>query len=361
MNPEIFISRSETVKGALKRMNRIGGRLLFVVNSGKRLLGVLTDGDIRRHIMSGKSMDEDIGGVYNQNPCHIQKKDYSAELAKKMLVTGKKGPGILPLVDTKGRVVDYVTWREVFSGSDAPEPHSCQLNVPVIIMAGGEGKRLEPFTQILPKALIPIGEKPIIEVIIDAFRKQGATDYHLILNHKGEMIESYFKSVEKDYQIEYIWEKGCLGTAGGLSLIEDLACETFVVSNCDVIVRADFEEVVRLHNQQKAFMTVLSSIQHYQIPYGVIKFKKEGRVIDIVEKPEYTFTVNAGVYVLSKKCLRLIPRGRHFGMNELIAKLIEHRKKIVTYPVNENDYIDIGQWEEYKKSMDKLEHADIWR
>jgi len=224
----------------------------------------------------------------------------------------------------------------------------------VVIMAGGKGTRLNPFSKIFPKPLIPIGEKPVIEIIIDEFRKQGISEYFLTLNYKGKMVEAYFDNTEKDYKVEYIWEDDFLGTAGSLRLLEGKIGDTFIVSNCDVMVKADFGEVLNLHKEQNASLTILSSIQYYEIPYGITKFKKGGEVTDIIEKPEYAFTINTGVYILNRESLQFIPPKSHFNMTDLIKTLIKDNRKVSTYLVNENDYIDIGQWEDYKKAVDRL-------
>jgi NDP-sugar pyrophosphorylase family protein len=257
------------------------------------------------------------------------------------------------VLDDGEKVVDYIIWDEVFAEQKRP-PKNGKIKVPVIVMAGGKGTRLEPFTKILPKPLIPVNDKPILELIIEEFRRQGGKKYYLILNSKGEMIKAYFNGIQKDYELKYVLESDFLGTAGGLRLLNKLDSDIFIVSNCDVIVKADYQQVIKLHKKQNASMTILSSIQHHKIPYGVINFREKGSVTDIHEKPEYTVTINTGIYVLNKDILKLIPRNEYFDMTDLIKALIDNDKKVITYPVNENDYIDIGQWEEYKKAVEKL-------
>jgi NDP-sugar pyrophosphorylase family protein len=322
------------------------------VDKKYKLLGTITDGDIRRYLLEGNGLDNDIKEVYYRNPTVIKKAQFVIAQAKKILI--KKKIDLIPIVDDDNKVVDFTTWNEAFSEDTAGIPEIKRLDVPVVIMAGGKGTRLEPFTTILPKPLIPIGDKPIIEIIINKFREFGIHEYYLTLNYKGEMIEAYFKHVEKDYELKYVWEDDFWGTGGSLKLLEKQVGSVFIVSNCDVIVKADFEEVVGIHKKQKASLTVLSSIQHYKIPYGVINFKGGGRITDIKEKPEYTFTINTGVYVLSKDVLQFIPRKAYFDMTDLISCLLKNNKKVITYPVNENDYVDIGQWEEYRRAVDKL-------
>lgn len=352
MRKDILVGEVISVKDALKRLDKTAEKVLIVVDSREALLGTISDGDIRRFILKGGNLQKDIRGVYNRKPTYVYLENFSTEAVKNIFVKNKFG--LIPVLDKQNRVADFITWDQAFSDEEKSAIDTTDLKIPVVIMAGGRSTRLEPFTRIFPKPLIPIGDKPIVEVIIDTFRKQGVRKYFLILNYKGEMIESYFNNIAKDYQIIYIKETDYHGTAGGLRLIEKEIEDVFIVSNCDVIVKTRFNEVVNFHNEHKAILTVLSSVQHYKIPYGVVRFEEGGKVVDITEKPEYSFVVNAGVYVLSKEALQFVPQDSPFDMTDLIKILIENKKNIFTYPVNENDYIDIGQWEEYKKAIEKL-------
>lgn len=355
IDKNIFIYEKDSVKDALKKLNQSKDRVLLTVDLKGRLLGTLSDGDIRRYILKGKSLDANIQEIYNKKPVFMYKKCFTKDLAKDLFIKSEKKVELIPILNDRDIVIDVVTWRNIFSESDLGLTTDKKLNIPVVIMAGGKGERLEPFTKIIPKPLIPIGDKTIVEIIIEQFRKHGISEYFLSLNYKSKMIESYFESIEKNYTLNYLRESDYLGTAGSLSLLKDNIGENFFVSNCDVIVRADLEEVVALHKKSKAICTVLSSIQHYRIPYGVIDLKEKGEIIKIHEKPEYTFIVNAGVYLLNKAILDFIPANAHFNMTDLIKILIKEKKKVITYPVNENDYIDIGQLEEYNRAIGKLQ------
>lgn len=352
---EVLIRENETIRGAWKKLDRSARRVLLVVDRSSHLLGTLTDGDIRRRILGGHNLEESIKSTYNQEPVYIKKEDFSKDSLKNIMVRDRIE--LVPVLDKDKRVVSFITWDQIFADKENPNlpPRSFSLeDVPVVLMAGGRGTRLEPFSKIFPKPLIPVGEKPIIELIIEEFRKQGIKKYFLTLNYKGEMIISYFNNIEKDYKIEYVWEKDFLGTAGSLRALEDKVKDILIVSNCDVIVKADLNEAIDFHKGHNSSLTILSSIQHYKIPYGVINFKDGGRVTDVVEKPQYPLTVNTGVYILDKSTLRLIPKDSHLDMTDLIASLIRNRKTVTTYPINENDYIDIGQWDEYRKALDKI-------
>lgn len=348
----VLINETALIKDALKQLDKCSEKVLLVVDKHYKLLGTITDGDIRRYLLDGNGLDNDIRGIYYRKPTVIKKAQFTIGQAKKILI--KKKIDLIPIVDDDNKVIDFTTWSEAFSEDTEETPEIKELDVPVVIMAGGKGTRLEPFTTILPKPLIPINDKPIIEMIINKFREFGIHEYYLTLNYKGEMIEAYFKHVKRDYELKYVWEDDFWGTGGSLKLLEKQIGDVFIVSNCDVIVKANFEEVVKIHKRQKASLTVLSSIQHYKIPYGVIDFKTGGRITHILEKPEYTFTINTGVYVLNKEVLQYIPAGSYFDMTDLISCLLKNKKKVVTYPVNENDYVDIGQWEEYRRAVDKL-------
>lgn len=352
LKKNIYIAETESVKEVLKKLDKTAEKVLLVTDSENRLLGTISDGDIRRYLLSGKSLEDNIQKVYYKNPTFAREGEYSMDDIKKIFL--KKKIDLIPVLDEEDRIVDYIVWNQLFSDHVKPNKNG-KIKVPVVIMAGGLGTRLEPFTKILPKPLIPVNDKPIIEHIIDEFKRQGGEKYHLILNSKKEMIKAYLNGIEKDYDLKYVCEKEFLGTAGGLRLLKRLGSDIFIVSNCDVIVKADFNQVISLHKKHNAIMTVLSSIQHHKIPYGVINFGGKGIVTDIIEKPEYTMTINTGVYVLNREALKFIPKDKYFDMTDLIRVLIDSKKKVATYPVNENDYIDIGQWDEYKKAVEKLQ------
>ncbi len=350
---EIFITKEATIKHALKQLDKTAEKVLLVVDEMGRLCGSLTDGDIRRAVLKGKDFSDTIDKVCNPRPLCLQRGSYSSEKAQQLFLQSKVN--LIPIVNDEGLPDGFITWDQVFGNAlSGPQSRHAKLALPVVLMAGGKGLRLEPFTKIIPKPLIPIGDKPILELVIEEFKTQGVEDFFVTLNHKGEMIQAYFDSIEKDYNIQYVWEKGCLGTAGSLRLIKEKLSGTFIVSNSDVIVKAHFAEVISFHREHKAALTLLSSLQHHKIPYGVVHFGENGVVSDIAEKPEYTFVVNAGVYVLERLALEFIPDGRAFDMTDLIKALIAAGKTVLTYPVNESDYIDIGQWEEYKKATDRL-------
>ena len=251
-------------------------------------------------------------------------------------------------------VVDYITWDRAFSADTFIVKQKGDLSLPVVIMAGGKGTRLEPVTTIIPKPLIPVGSKTIVEHIIDRFSEHNIDTFYFTLNYLGEMIRAYIESVDENNNFHYIFEEEFLGTAGSLKLGKDILPPTFIVSNCDTIVEADFSEIVSFHEQNKAMLTIVSAFFHNKIPYGVIEFNEDGVVNRIHEKPESTVVINTGSYIVNTECLDYIPDGQLFHMTDLIERLMADGKKVCTYPVNENEYIDIGQWDEYRKAVKKF-------
>lgn len=352
MKNDLMITKEFTVKEALKKLDETAEKVLMVVDSHSKLIGTITDGDIRRAILSGKNFNDSISGVYNCRPLSISESNFDLDLVKGIFIHRKIE--LLPIVDTDMKIVDFITWNSAFSESRAhifPAEKICE---PVVIMAGGKGVRLHPITKVLPKPLIPLGEKTIAELIIERFQNFGVEEFFLTLNYKGEMIKAYFDSMVHGYKLHYVFEADYLGTAGSLKLIQDTIGQTFIVSNCDILVKVDYAKIMRYHKDKGACLTIVSAFQHHKIPYGVINFKKDGYVVGISEKPEKTFPINTGVYIFEHSCLDYIPVNTYFDMTDLIDLLLKEQKIICTYPVNANDYIDIGQWDYYKDALEKF-------
>lgn len=340
-----------SIKDALKKIDETGLAVLFVCDEKSRLIGSLTDGDIRRRILKTGDLQEEIASCFNAKPTFLKKGSYARDDVKKLMLD--KTLEAIPIVDSKKRIIDVLYWVDLFGDNKAA---SGKVDIPVVIMAGGKGERLDPFTNIFPKPLMPLGDKPIIEIILNRFRGYGVDTFYVILNYKGGMIQSYLNSSNKrPYKIEYVWEKEFLGTAGGLKLISPPPDKSFIVSNSDVLVDIDYTDLVNFHNGNNYMLTVVGSMQYHKIPYGVIHFEKDGKIRKIQEKPEFDITINTGVYVLSKEVLNFIPKKKYFDMTELMQILLEKGKNIGVYPASEKSYIDIGQCEEYKKAMEKIQ------
>lgn len=342
-----------SVKEALKQLDVTAEKTLLVVDAAGVFLGALTDGDIRRHLLRGLGLEENISQIYNPEAYFVKAGHFDTAFLRNMMLELKIL--VTPIVDDHGLVVDVVLFDEVIDGTEFISRFSAGvIDVPIVIMAGGKGTRLAPFTQVLPKPLIPIGDKTILEIIIEGFERFGASQFFFTVNYRAAMIKAYFDSIERRIDITYLWEKEFCGTAGSLELLPADIADTFIVTNCDIIVKADYAEVLKFHKESKADLTVIASIQHHVIPYGVVEYGEHGVVTGIKEKPEFSFSINTGVYVVNKSCLSTIPHGEVFHMTHMMEALIANGNKVVTYLVNEKDYIDIGQWEEYNKALSRM-------
>ena len=227
-------------------------------------------------------------------------------------------------------------------------------------MAGGKGLRLNPFTKILPKPLVPLNDKTIIEHIIDKFVSFGIKNFTLTLNYKSKILKSFFKELKNtNITIKFLEEKKPLGTAGSLKLLKNKLPNNFFVSNCDVLIKADYKEIYDFHKKNKNIVTIVASTKELKIPYGVCKINKKGLLSQIDEKPSYNFLVNTGLYVINSKSLKLIPSGKRFDVNELINKIKKNKGRVGIFPINEKSWFDVGQWNEYEKTTKEIKLLDV--
>jgi len=349
-NIALFLVKGRTiVKEAMKKMDKASEKILFVVSKDNKLLGSLTDGDIRRWILNEGMLSESIGKVFNRQPIFVNE-DYNVDEIKEIMINKKIG--WIPVVDERHKIIDILLWEDIFKRKQETKNN---LNIPVIIMAGGKGLRLSPFTKILPKPLVPIGDKPVSEVIMERFNEYGCSLFYFILGYKADMVKVYFHKIGSKYKLNYIQEERPLGTSGGLNLLPKGISENFFVTNCDTVIKADYSDIYKFHTGNKCDMTLIGSVQHFRVPYGVIEVDKQGSLKEITEKPEYDFLASTGMYILNKNTLNLIPKGKIFHITDLVNTLKKKGRRIGVYPVSNKSWLDVGQWEEYKKAIEKLE------
>ena len=347
-----LIHLNTTTKQAMKQLDVTAEKILFVVDNETELIGSLTDGDIRRWILSGGGLEEGIKNVFNRKPIFLTS-DSDIDAVKECMIGSKIV--CVPLVDEKGHIIKLLFWNEVFEDGINQKTQT-RITIPVVIMAGGKGTRLDPFTRILPKPLIPIGDKSIIEIIIDKFLDYDIKHFYISVNHKSRIIKSYFEELEPNYALSYIYEEQPLGTAGSLKFLEGKIDGSFIVTNCDIIIDADYAELVEFHHKNNNDLTLVASLKHYNIPYGICEIENGGVLIKITEKPELSFLVNTGMYVLKAETLKHIPEKEFFHITHLMDKIKESGGKVGVYPISEKSWIDTGEWVEYKKA---LEHFKI--
>lgn len=340
---EITIDQGAKILDAMKNLDKTGKKIVFVLE-GDTLRAALTDGDIRRHILKGGSVEDCVMKAANMHPKLIRQG--SQDEAQEMME--KYGIDALPVVDGRDKMLSVIFRHE-------PKTlHTGTLDLPVIIMAGGKGTRLYPYTKILPKPLIPIGDRPILEYIIDRFYACGCRNYYLVLNHKKNMIKSYFNDLEKDYNLHYIDEDKPLGTGGGLSLLKGLPRRTAFVSNCDILIDANYEDIYKLHKENGNLITMVCAFKHITVPYGVINTGEGGAIVSMEEKPEFTFMVNTGMYLIEPRVIDEMPLDTEAGFPDIVEKYRLAGEKVAVYPVNEKEWMDMGQIEELEEMRSRM-------
>lgn len=348
----LVVGPGESTLACMKKLDATAQKILFVVEGEGRLVGALTDGDIRRWILAGRDLTVPVAQVCNPSPVVLPANHIAGDV-RALMVT--HGVSCIPVVDDERRIRDLVFWTDLVRGDSPADVVSPRpVDAPVVIMAGGAGVRLRPFTTILPKALIPLGDKSIVEHIIDRFCRHGIHEYYMTLGHKARVIRSYFEDVERDYTLTFVEEPKPLGTAGGLLFLAGRLPSTFLVTNCDVLVRADYADLIDFHLAGGHAMTLVSSMRHYRIPYGICEIDPGGRLVEIREKPEMHFLISTGLYVVERSSLALIPEGLTFQMTDLIHALRAAGWTIGVYPISERAWDDTGEWDEYHKTAGQL-------
>ena len=335
---------------AMQKIDRTGSGILFLVDKKGHLIGTLTDGDIRRWLIKTGDLKVMISNIMQNDPVFLF--DADRVLAMEKMIENRVRA--LPIVNQEHQIIDIMfnTYNESEDGGVIS--HALK-NISVVIMAGGKGTRLLPYTHVLPKPLIPIGDKPILEMIIDQFCKYGCEKFFLILNYKKNMIKAYFNELEHDYQIEYIEEKEPLGTGGGLSLLKDKLRGTFILSNCDILIRDDFSSMLDFHKNSGNKISMICSLKNFKIPYGIVHMGPHGAVESMEEKPTVSFFTNTGVYFIESEILEEIPNDTFMGFPEIIDRHRKHGNQVGVYPISESAWLDMGQAEELEKMKKNFE------
>lgn len=344
-----LLPNNVSLKKAIGQMKEIGEKVLFVISDAGALIGALSDGDVRKWILTERSLDVSVEEVFNKKPIYVNE-NYELAHVKKIMLDFKITN--IPVVNAENQIVHVLNWDQVFRNGIV-RPQS-KIDIPVVIMAGGKGKRLAPFTHVLPKPMIPIGDKTIIEIIMDKFHGYGVNEFFVSVNHMAPLIKAYLLNMIGHYTISYIEEDKPLGTAGSLRLLLDHPDKQFFVTNCDIIIESDLADIVTHHNEEAYDMTLVVSQMNYEIPYGICNIVNGGQLAGITEKPSYNFFVNTGMYIINRSVLELIPENTNFDIPEVIKAAQENQLSVGVFPVDEKSWIDVGQWEEYHKAINRL-------
>lgn len=347
---EYLISIDTDIRSAIKQLEVSGVDSLIVENNDK-VIGLFTIGDFRRAVLKGLDINQDLSMVVNKDYIYL-KESYSIEEAKKIFIKNELILDI-PIVNKTGRLLDIVSRKDCFSDGELNNNVNIK-DVPVVIMAGGKGKRMDPFTRVLPKPLIPLGNEPIIKIIIENFSKYKANKFYVSVNDKEWMIKAYFHDHEFPFEVKYLAEDKPLGTAGALAQLKTKDYQHVFVSNCDVIVNADYASIYKNHIEEKRDLTIVGCMKQYTIPYGVCNVSANGSLESMSEKPKYDFLVNTGLYLINENVLNLIPDNTYFDMDSLINETMSKGLNIGVFPVSDKSWMDVGQWSEYSKTLNAI-------
>lgn len=340
---DFIIESKEKIVHAIKKIDDNGKGIVYLTRNNK-LVGSLTDGDFRRSILNNENLDKEVISIANRNPKFIYLEDIDE--AEEQMVCNHLNS--IPILNHENEIVE-IKFRD-----GQVKERECNLNIPVVIMAGGKGTRLYPYTQVLPKPLIPIGDKTITEHIMDRFCKYGCNNFTMIVNYKKNFIQSYFKDNENETNIQFVEEKEFLGTAGGLKLLEGRFTDTFFMSNCDILIEEDYEKIIQYHKQSSNLITMVCANKHVTIPYGTVTIDDSGRALGICEKPELSFVTNTGLYVLEPEFLERIPSGEFIHITDVIEQCIADGKNVGVYTISEEQWLDMGQLDELERMKEHL-------
>lgn len=340
----LIISPQTTLLQALQIMDKTNRKLLLVLENNM-FVSLISIGDIQRSILKKVSLETAVKEVFRPDILFAYDTDDRTEILSKMK---KERIEFMPVLNKEKELVDVLYWEDFFELEKRSD--GVNLNLPVVIMAGGEGTRLRPLTNIIPKPLIPIDDKTIVEDIMDKFIDVGCKDFIMSVNYKADKIKDYFEKVtNKNYRVSYIQENEPLGTAGSLYLLKNELNTTFFVSNCDILVDVNLEDLLNYHKKNNNVITVVSVLKNFNIPYGTIETSDNGMLEALNEKPNIVYQINSGLYILEPEIFEFLPENTFMHITDLILKLKGAGKNVGVFPVSEGAWADMGNWEEYLK------------
>lgn len=343
MNSKEKIKVSGTTKliDVLKKMDKTGHKLLIVVDE-ENFVGVVSIGDLQRCILKCIDLNTEVKEIIRPKILFASESDSMQKIKDEMV---KFRMEFMPIVTSDKKLKNVIFWEDLFPSEMAAA--KLESKVPVVIMAGGLGSRLKPLTNVIPKPLVPIGDKTIIEYIMDKFEAVGCDEFYCSVNYKADILKYYLDNKQK--KMSYFQEPQPLGTAGSLYLLKDKLKGVFFVINCDILVDVDFAELMKFHKESGNVITMVSVVKNFRIPYGTLKTKENGELVELLEKPNEMYQINSGLYVLEPEVFDYIEDNQFLHITTLIEKLMGKGKRVGVFPVNEHSWTDMGNWEEYLK------------
>ncbi len=337
------IKKEDSIEFLLKRLNDSIVKVLFLTDEDGRLIGTITDGDIRRAMLKygNREMNASEIAVYNPKYIRGNRSDFN-NLCNEFGITA------LPEIDSSGKI-ERILYKETGVSNVCRK----KVEYPVVIMAGGYGTRLYPYTKVLPKALIPINGIPICERIISSLHESGCDSFHIIVNYKKNLIKSYFKESDFSDRIVFHDEDEPLGTAGGLKMLESCISDTFIMTNCDILIQEDLSDIIKYHKEKKNDLTIVCANVSMTIPYGIVNVNDKGELLGFEEKPGMSFITNTGFYIIEPSLFTVIQNDERIDMPDLIARYKDRGFRVGVYQIDDSNWYDMGQLD----SMDRMEKA----
>lgn len=345
-----IVSSEKTLIQTMKLMDEAFTKLLLVFDEVK-FLGIITNGDLQRAIIAHTPFDTPIGKIVSQEGKLYAHVGDNREKIKEWMLA--KRAELMPVLDEHDQLADVIFWDDLLADT-VVEDKRPKIDIPVVIMAGGKGTRLKPITNVIPKPLVPVGDKTILEVIMDQFEGIGCHKFYMSVNYKADMMKYYLSQLPHHYDIEFFMEEKPLGTIGSVSLLKGKINTPFFVSNCDSINEQDYRDVWDYHVNNHNDMTIVTMVKSFKIPYGVIETGENGLMTALKEKPEQTYQVNTGVYILNPELINEIPEGEFFHITHLMEKVQSRGGRVGCFPVSEQSWRDMGEWPEYLKMIKVL-------
>lgn len=343
-----IIYQKQSVREALISLDQLASdAILFVASEDLKLVGSLTDGDLRRGFIKGLGFEDSILSFIQGNPKFIYEDEYDPTKIENFKKNNLK---IIPVLSKEGKIVDILNFRTKIA----------LIPADAVLMAGGEGKRLRPLTEKTPKPLLMVGDKPIIEYNIDRLINFGIKKINLSINYLGEQLVDYFKDgTSKGIEIKYVKEDKPLGTIGSVLLVENFYNDDIIVMNSDLLTNIDFSDFFKAYKESDADMAVATTSYHVDVPYAVLEVEDDGTAVkSLKEKPRYTYYSNAGIYIMKKKLLKMIPENEFYDITDLMDRVLEMNLKLITYPIN-GYWLDVGKHEDFKKAQEDIKHIKL--
>lgn len=342
MKSHIFINQDESIKKVIKKFDRNSSEIGICLNKKKEVVGIFTEGDFKKSVYSGIDLNMNVSKMMNKNFQYVN----NEKKIKRIKQIFKKNIFQYVLVIKNKKFHSLISRQNILNN----KIKSKEMPNKIIIFAGGKGERLKPFTEVMPKALLPINNEPILKKIMNEFKFNGFNNFNIIVNYKSNILKTFFNVYKKEHKLSFVEEKDPLGTAGGLYLLNKIK-NTFFISNCDILVKSDYKEILNYHKKNKNILTIVACLKNVRIPYGVCEVNKNSLLKKMREKPEFDYLVNTGFYLAEPLILKHVPKKSFFNMDDLINNLRSKKLKIGVYPVRDNSWLDVGQWHEFRRTM----------